>query len=156
MFSTANIGLVLFLILGMAARSNLLAAAATVLLVLRLTHLQFLIPRLYEPAIYVGLLFLTVAMLAPFALGQVNFKEIRKGFLTFTGVLAVIGGAVATHLNGHGIDLLNAQSHLMVSVIVGSILGIVLWGGIPVGPLTAAGVTYLMIEVVMLVTHWLK
>ncbi len=85
MFSAANVWLLSFLILGLAARSNLLAAAATVLLGIRLTGLDVLLPRFYEGALFIGLLFLTVAMLTPFALGKVRLKELGRGFTTLPG-----------------------------------------------------------------------
>ncbi len=156
MVSGADIGLVLFLVLGLAARSNLLAASAAILLVLRLVHLTFLLSHLYQPALEVGLLFLMLAMLAPFALGKVRIKEIGQSFITIPGIMALLGGAIATHLNGHGIHLLNHQSYLMIDLIVGSILGIVLFKGIPVGPLMAAGITYLMLEGIALIGQWFK
>lgn len=154
MFTTESIGLIIFLILGLLARSNLVAAAAAVLLMLRFTRLNFLLPVLERRGVEIGLLFLTIAMLVPFALGKVTVKDIGKSFLTVPGVLALIGGAVATHLNGRGLHMLNEQSPLMISLIVGSIIGIVVWGGIPVGPLMAAGVTYLLLEVIGFVSRW--
>lgn len=156
MASTETIGLIVLLILGLAARSNLVAAAATILLMLRFTRMTFLLPILERRGVEIGLLFLTIAMLVPFALGKVNLREVGRSFFTLPGLLAIVGGAVATHLNGRGLHMLNDQSHLMISLIVGSIIGIVIWGGIPVGPLMAAGVTYLLLECVTFVTHWLK
>lgn len=156
MFTTENIGLIILLILGLAARSNLVAASATILLMIKFTRMTFLYPILERRGVEIGLLFLTMAMLVPFALGKVNLREVGRSFLTLPGILAVVGGAVATHLNGRGLHMLNDQSHLMIGLIVGSIVGIVVWGGIPVGPLMAAGVTYLMLEVISTVTHWMK
>ncbi|NMP24135.1 DUF441 domain-containing protein [Sulfobacillus harzensis] len=155
MLNAANLGLVGFLILGLLARSNLLAAAAAVLLSLRLTGLGFILPRLYRPSMDVGLLLLTVAMLVPFALGKVKLRDIAKSFASLPGLVAIVGAALATHLNAHGIHIYE-QSHLMISLIVGSIIGIVLLGGMPVGPLTAAGVTYLMLEAVTYISQWFK
>ncbi len=148
MLNNATIGLLVLLLLGIWARSNLVAAAAAILLVIRFTRLSFLFPVLERRGVELGLLFLTLAMLVPFALGKVTMRDIAKGLLTVPGILAVIGGAVATHLNGRGLHLLADHSYLMISLIVGSILGIVVWGGIPVGPLMAAGVTYLMLQVI--------
>ena len=156
MFTTENVGLIILLLLGLVARSNLVAAAATILLMLRFTRLTFVLPILERRGVEVGLLFLTLAMLVPFALGKVNLREVGKSFVTLPGILALVGGAVATHLNGRGLHMLNDNSHLMIALIVGSIIGIVVWGGIPVGPLMAAGVTYLMLECITFVTRWLK
>lgn len=156
MFNTETIGLVLLLLLGLAARSNLVAASATILLAIRFTRLGFLYPVLERRGVEIGLLFLTLAMLVPFAVGKVNLRDVGRSFVTLPGILAILGGAVATHLNGKGLHLLDQQSHLMIGLIVGSILGIVVWGGIPVGPLMAAGVTYLMLEIITFLTHWGK
>ncbi|MCY0878008.1 MAG: DUF441 domain-containing protein [Firmicutes bacterium] len=156
MFTTEDVVLLVFLLLGLAARSNLVAAAATILLMLRFTHLTFVLPVLERRGVEVGLLFLTLAMLVPFALGKISLKEVGKSFLTLPGILALIGGAVATHLNGRGLEMLNQQSHLMFALIVGSIIGIVVWGGMPVGPLMAAGVTYVLLVVVTFVSQWWK
>lgn len=156
MFTTETLGLLALIILGLAARSNLIAAAATILLMLRLTRLTVVLPVLERRGVEIGLLFLTIAMLVPFAMGKVNLKDVSKSLFTIPGLLAVVGGAVATHLNGRGLNMLNDQSHLMISLIVGSIIGIVIWGGIPVGPLMAAGVTYILLEFVSFVAHWLK
>ncbi|AUW94512.1 DUF441 domain-containing protein [Sulfobacillus sp. hq2] len=156
MFTTETIGLLLLLLLGMWARSNLIAASAAILLVIRFTRMNFLYPILERRGVEIGLLFLTMAMLIPFALGKVNVKEVFQSFFTLPGILAVVGGAIATNLNGRGLHLLANNSHLMFGLIVGSILGIVLWGGIPVGPLMAAGTTYLMLEMVGWLSHFLK
>ncbi len=156
MFTTETLGLLALIILGLAARSNLVAAAATILLMLRLTRLNVVLPVLERRGVEIGLLFLTIAMLVPFALGKVTIKDVGRSLLTIPGMLAVVGGAVATHLNGRGLNLLNDQSHLMISLIVGSIVGIVVWGGIPVGPLMAAGVTYLLLECMTFIMHWFQ
>jgi len=153
MLNAENIGLIVLLLLGLWARSSLVAAAAAVLLLIRLARLDFLLPVLERHGVEIGLLFLTVAMLVPFAVGQVNVREVARSLTTLPGILAIIGGAVATHVNGRGLGMLAAHSELMIALIIGSIIGIVVWGGIPVGPLMAAGLTYLMLEVVHLVTR---
>ncbi len=154
MFSTENVGLLLLLVLGLWARSNLVASSAAILLAIRFTKLTFLYPVLERRGVEIGLLFLTLAMLVPFAMGQVQVRTIWHTLWTVPGVLALIGGAVATNLNGHGVGLLTDHKELMVSLIVGSIVGIVVWGGIPVGPLMAAGVTYVLLEVLRWIFHF--
>ena len=92
MLNNATIGLLVLLLLGIWARSNLVAAAAAILLVIRFTRLFFLFPVLERRGVELGLLFLTLAMLVPFALGKVTMRDIAKGLLTVPGILAVIGG----------------------------------------------------------------
>ncbi|PSR33018.1 MAG: DUF441 domain-containing protein, partial [Sulfobacillus thermosulfidooxidans] len=59
MFTTETIGLLLLLLLGMWARSNLIAASAAILLVIRFTRMNFLYPILERRGVEIGLLFLT-------------------------------------------------------------------------------------------------
>ncbi|MDA8192539.1 MAG: DUF441 domain-containing protein [Thermaerobacter sp.] len=153
MFETQTIGLIVLLLLGLVARSNLIAAAVAILLVIRFARLGFLYPVLERRGVEIGLLFLTVAMLVPFAAGKVSLRDVGRSFLTWPGLLAVVGGAVATHLNGRGLNMLEHNGQLMFGLIAGSIVGIVVWGGIPVGPLMAAGVTYVIVEFVGLIAH---
>lgn len=150
MLTTENLALVVLVLLGLWARSSLVAAAAAMLLAIRLVGLSFLLPTIERRGVEVGLLFLTLAMLVPFARGQVSGRMIVRALTSVPGIVAVIGGALATLLNGRGLDLLASQGELMIALIAGSILGIVLWGGIPVGPLMAAGLTYLMLQLVQL------
>lgn len=150
LFNTETVGLIVLMLLGLWARSNLVAASAAILLVILFTRTNFLLPILEHRGVEIGLLFLTLAMLVPFAVGRVDIKEVAKSFLTLPGILTLIGGAVATNLNGRGLHMLADNSHMMIGLIVGSIIGIVVWGGIPVGPLMAAGVTYVLLEI----AHW--
>ena len=148
MFNAATVGLLILLLLGLGARSPLVASAAAVLLVIRLARLDFLLPVLEKRGVEIGLLFLTLAMLVPFALGKITLSEIARALTSVAGMLAMAGGAVATLLNGRGLDMLAHHSEMMIALIAGSIVGIVIWGGIPVGPLMAAGLTYMMVELV--------
>ena len=156
MFTAESVGLLFILVLGMWARSNIVAASAAILLGIRFMRITSLYPVLERRAVETGLLFLTLGMLVPFAVGKVNMKEVFHSFLTVAGILAVIGGAVATNLNGRGLQLLTDNSHLMMGLIVGSILGIVFWGGMPVGPLMAAGTTYLMLQTLEWMLGWIR
>ena len=150
MLTTENVALVVLLLLGLWARSSLVAAAAAMLLAVRLAGLSFLLPAIERRGVEVGLLFLTLAMLVPFARGQVSGRMIVRALTSLPGIVAVVGGALATLLNGRGLDMLAHQGELMIALIAGSIIGIVLWGGIPVGPLMAAGLTYLLLQIVHL------
>ncbi|MCL5967680.1 MAG: DUF441 domain-containing protein [Firmicutes bacterium] len=151
MLNAENLSLVALLLLGLWAGSGLVAASAAVLLVIRVVRLEALLPLLSENGVVIGLMFLTLAMLVPFAVGRVDFRQVLRTLTTWPGIAAMVAGAVATHVNGQGLDILTHHGELMVAIIIGSIIGIVLWGGIPVGPLMAGGLTYLMLAAVALV-----
>lgn len=142
--------LVALLLVGIIARSNLIATAACVLLIIKFSNLNFIFHVLEKRGLEIGLLFLLLAILVPVAKGQVTEKELLTTFTSLPGVLAILGGALATHLNGQGLQLLQIDPELIFGILIGSVFGIVFLGGIPVGPLMAAGLTALFLETIRL------
>ncbi|MEW6229340.1 MAG: DUF441 family protein, partial [Bacillota bacterium] len=52
----------------------------------------------------------------------------------------------ATYVNGKGVELLRARPDIIAGILIGTIIGVCLLRGIPVGPLAAAGITALLIR----------
>ncbi|SFS54702.1 DUF441 domain-containing protein [Marininema halotolerans] len=138
--------LVMLIIIGLIGRSPIIATAASLLLILKLTHLERFFPMVERRGLETGLLFLTIAVLVPFASGRITFKEIGSVFTTLPGILALIGGALATYMNGKGLDLLKLDPQMIIGLVIGSIFGILFLRGIPVGPLMAAGITAYLVK----------
>jgi uncharacterized membrane protein (DUF441 family) len=134
------------LILGIVGKSNIIAAAAGILLVIQFTNLQYLLPVLEKRGLELGLLFLVLAVLVPFASGRVPGQEVFRSFVSVSGIIAIISGALATHLNGHGLELLQREPYLMIGLVIGSIVGVIFFGGIPVGPLMAGGIAAILLS----------
>jgi len=145
-----QIALVILIIVGLIGRSHIIATAASFLLILKLTSLERYFPAIERRGLELGLLFLTMAVLVPFANGKVQTKDVFAVFTSLVGIIALLGGAIATYLNYHGLTLLKYDPELMVGLVMGSIIGIVFFKGIPVGPLMAAGVTALLIKLLNL------
>lgn len=143
--SSATGLMLLILLLGILGKSNVIAAAAGILLVLQFFSLQSLYPVLERRGLEVGLVFLVISVLVPFAAGRVPGGEIVRSFLTVPGIIALVSGALATHMNGQGLDLLQRVPSLMIGLVVGSIIGVIFFGGIPVGPLMAGGIAALLL-----------
>lgn len=139
--------LVLLIITGLVGRSPIIATAASFLLILKLIHLERFFPGVERRGLEFGLLFLTIAVLVPFASGKVTVKEIGEIFTSAPGILALVGGTLATYLNGKGLDLLRLDPQLVIGLVVGSIIGIVFMRGIPVGPLMAAAITAFLLKI---------
>lgn len=139
--------LVALLLIGIVARSNLIAIAACVLLILRFSNLHFVFPVLERRGLEIGLLFLLLSILVPIAQGVVTEKDLAYNLTSLPGILAVIGGAAATHMNAEGLKLLNARPETIFGLVIGSIFGIVFFHGVPVGPLMAAGIAALYLEI---------
>lgn len=138
--------IIIVLILSLIGRNNLVIAAAAILLVMRLTVLKDIFPFLSEKGIELGILFLTISVLAPFASGQVTTSDILNTVKSSAGVAALLSGIVASYLTGEGISLLKGRPEIMVGLIMGSILGASLISGVPAGPLVAAGFAAVIIQ----------
>lgn len=138
--------LVLLIVIGLVGRSPIIATAASLLLILKLSHLERYFPAVERRGLEIGLLFLTIAVLVPFATGRISFKDVLSVFTTPPGILALAGGALATYMNGKGLDLLKVDPQLLVGLVIGSIIGIVFMRGVPVGPLMAAGITAFLLK----------
>ncbi|WP_066638845.1 DUF441 domain-containing protein [Desulfolucanica intricata] len=142
--------LITLLLVGILGRSNIIATAACVLLILKLANLQFLFPVLEKRGLEIGLLFLILSILVPLASGKIGNKDIIYNLTSLPGIMAILGGALATHLNGEGLKLMQVDPAIIFGLVLGSIIGIVFFNGQPVGPLMAAGITALFLEVIYL------
>ncbi|QGG47023.1 DUF441 domain-containing protein [Heliorestis convoluta] len=139
--------LLIVILIGILARSPLTVMATVAILVLHLMGWHGWLHWAERHGVNVGLFMLTLAMLAPFATGKVGFKDVVQTFVSVPGLIAIAGGVIATNLNKHGIALLHGEPQIIVGMIVGSLLGIVFFGGIPVGPLMAGGLTALALSI---------
>ncbi len=133
--------LVALIIIGLIGRSHIITTAACVLLIIKLISLDRYLPTIERRGLELGLLFLTMGVLVPFASERISIKDVTSMFTTWPGILALVGGAIATYMNGKGLELLKIDPQLIVGLVIGSIFGIVFLKGIPVGPLMAAGIT---------------
>lgn len=136
--------LIALIVIGIVGRSPIISTAACVLLIIKLVHLERYLPAMERRGLELGLLFLTFSVLVPFATGRIQLKEIMGALTSWAGWLALAGGALATYINGKGLEMLRFDPQLIVGMVVGSILGIVFLRGIPVGPLMAAGITVIL------------
>lgn len=149
---SGEVVLVVLILIGLLGRSNILATAACLLLVMKLLNLQSFFPMLERRGLELGLLFLLVSVLVPFAAGKIMVRDVVLNFTTIPGILAIAGGALATYMNSQGLNMLKFDPELMIGLVMGSIVGIIFWGGIPVGPLMAAGLTAFFLQIV----NWVK
>ncbi|AGB41446.1 putative membrane protein [Halobacteroides halobius DSM 5150] len=129
------------LALGLLAGSNLLVIASTILGLLKLFKLNFILNILDGRGIKLGLLFLLMAVLSPMASDKLGIKDIIDSYKSVLGLFALVSGILATQVVGVGINLLDSDPELVVGILLGSIVGIVFFNGVPVGPLLAGGLT---------------
>lgn len=147
-----DILLVVLIVVGLIGRSHIITTAACVLLIVKLIHLERYLPAIERRGLELGLLFLTMGVLVPFASNKIAWRDVLAVFTTWPGILALFGGALATYMNGKGLELLKLDPQLIVGLVIGSIFGILFLRGIPVGPLMAAGITALLLKLFALLS----
>jgi uncharacterized membrane protein (DUF441 family) len=144
--------LIVLLAVGLVAKNRLVAVAAALSLALRLAGAASALGALEEWGVEIGLLFLTLAVLAPVASGKVVVRDLVALLASPVGAAALVGGLAAAWMSARGIEYLEARPTTIVAMVIGSILGTVLLRGIPVGPLAAAGITWILVTL----WQWLK
>ncbi|BBH21125.1 UPF0756 membrane protein [Paenibacillus baekrokdamisoli] len=149
---SGEVVLVILIIIGLIGRSPIISTAACVLLIVKLIHLQRFLPTIERRGLELGLLFLTFSVLVPFASERIQTKDIVSALTSWPGILAMVGGGLATYVNGRGLEMLKLDPQLIVGLVVGSIIGIVFFRGIPVGPLMAAGITAILFKIFSLIS----
>lgn len=143
----AGILLIAIILLGLAGRNYVVAGAAGLLLALRLFNGDALFPFLEKNALKVGIGIITMAILIPFANGQIGWHLLYKTMLSSPGLVAFAIGIFVAYLGGRGVGLLTTNPQVMVGLMVGTIVGVAFFRGVPVGPLIAAGMVALILGI---------
>jgi uncharacterized membrane protein (DUF441 family) len=144
----AGLVLGIIMLLGLVGRNYVVAGAAGVLLVLRLLHGESLFPWLEDNALKIGIGIITMAILIPFASGQIGWQVLLQNMVSPVGLLAFATGIFVAYLGGRGVGFLTVNPQVMAGLMVGTIVGVAFFRGVPVGPLIAAGIMALVIGLV--------
>lgn len=141
-----SLPLIIIFLIAVLTKNNLLAAASAIVMAMGLLGLDRFMPLLEQRGVEAGLLFLTMSILAPFSSGRITLKSVSSSLLTPVGLLAVLGGMLGSYLNGQGLDMVSVKPEVIPGILLGVMLGIWFCGGIPVGPIMAAGITAVLVS----------
>lgn len=134
------------LVLGWLGKNHLVVWACLALLALMAAGWTPYLGRLEEPALKAGLTLLTLSILIPFVRRIKDLNGLWESLASPLGFFACVTGAVAAYLAGKGVPALRTYPEMAIGLIVGSVLGATLLRGVPTGPLIAAGVTGILME----------
>lgn len=140
-----SITLLFFALLGIISKNNSITIAAVFLLLLRVTNIHQVFPMIEKYGLSLGIIILTIGILAPLASGSISFQELYQSFLHWKSLAAILIGIGVAYLGGRGAQLMVAQPTIVTGLIIGTIIGVALLKGVPVGPLIAAGILSLLI-----------
>lgn len=139
-----------FILLGLAGlcyltNNNTVTFAVLLLLIFKLTPLVTYFPWLNQYGMTIGIVILTAAMMVPLADGKLGFKDILTSFTHWQSILAIAVGILVSWLGTRGVALMGANPMIINGLIIGTLIGVAFFKGIPVGPLIAAGMLSLVI-----------
>ncbi|PHM45802.1 membrane protein [Xenorhabdus mauleonii] len=131
--------------LGIISHNMTVTLAMLFLLVVRITPLNQFFPWVEKYGLTIGILVLTIGVMSPIASGKISPQEIFSSFLNWKSLLAIAVGVLVSWLGSRGVALMSNQPSTVAGLLVGTILGVALFRGVPVGPLIAAGILSMMI-----------
>lgn len=137
--------LLLLVALGIFSSNMPVTVAVLILLLLRVTHLQSAFPFLEKYGLTIGILILTIGVMAPLASGKIPVATLWQSFLNWKSLLAIAVGILVAYLGGRGANLMTNQPTVVAGLLIGTIIGVAFFKGVPVGPLIAAGILSLVL-----------
>ena len=108
------------------------------------TFLSSHIPLLEKYGVKIGIIILTIGVLSPLVSGKIQLPDLSD-FLRWKMALSISVGVLVAWLAGKGVPLMGEQPILVTGLLIGTIIGVAFLGGIPVGPLIAAGILALLL-----------
>lgn len=131
--------------LGLAGGNEAVGLAALLALAVRAVGPPGMAEGVARHATQVGVLLLVLGLLLPAVSGTVGAPQLfARVALTRTGLVSFVVGLVSSRLAADGIALMRERPEVLLGLVVGSLTGVWALGGIPVGPLVAAGLVALV------------
>ena len=136
--------LVVLIVLGLFSHNSAITIAGAVLLIMQQTLLSQYIGYVEKYGLKIGIIVLTIGVLAPLVSGRIQLPNLAA-LASWQMLLAIVVGVVVAWLAGKGVPLMGEQPVLVTGLMVGTIIGVAFLGGMPVGPLIAAGILALLV-----------
>lgn len=131
--------------LGIFSGNSAITIAMIVLLLLRVLNVQSLFPWIEKHGLTIGIIILTIGVMSPIASGKLTAESLFSSFLHWQSLLAVGVGMLVAYLGGRGASLMTQSPTVVAGLLVGTVLGVALFRGVPVGPLIAAGILSILL-----------
>ncbi|ARJ42332.1 hypothetical protein B1H58_10095 [Pantoea alhagi] len=145
---TAFASIFILLVLGglsLLVHNTAVTLSVAALLVIKLTPLSQFFPYIEKQGLTLGIIILTIGVLSPLVSGSLPLNTLLKSFLDWKSLLAIAVGILVSWLGGRGVTLMSSQPTIVGGLLIGTIIGVSLFRGVPVGPLIAAGLVSLFI-----------
>lgn len=141
--------LILILILGALTKNQTIMISSSILVILVLLKLDDnVVPFLNKYAMKIGITLFTIYAFTPIAMGEVTFKDLFQAITTLRAWVAIAAGIIITQFAKHGITYMATTPELTTYLVVGIIIGVVMFGGVATGPLIGSGIAVFLYFIV--------
>ncbi|QTN00055.1 DUF441 family protein [Sediminibacillus dalangtanensis] len=149
MFNQSTVFLLILFLLGYIGKNQSIMIAVYVLLGLQLFRMDDKVfPYLADKGISLGVTVITIAVLVPIATGEIGFQDLLASVKSYYAWIALAAGMFVALIAKNGLDLLANDPHLTTALVMGTILAVVFFHGVAVGPLIGAGIAYMVMKLV--------
>lgn len=148
MMSITTLILIIFAILGWLSHNMAITWSMLFLLIVKISPLNNFFPYIEKNGLNLGIIILTIGVMAPLASGKIGTDLIIASFLSWKSVLAILVGLFVSWVGARGVTLMQVQPNIVAGLLIGTLLGVALLRGVPVGPLIAAGLLSLVYNLV--------
>ncbi|MDL4840661.1 DUF441 domain-containing protein [Aquibacillus rhizosphaerae] len=149
MLNQSTIFLLILFLLGYIGKNQSIMIAVYVLIGLQLFKMDDkLFPYIQDKGIGWGVTIITVAVLVPIATGEIGFSELAQSVKSYYAWIAIGAGIFVAVIAKNGLTLLADDPHLTTALVMGTILAVVFFNGVAVGPLIGAGIAYMIMRAV--------
>jgi uncharacterized membrane protein (DUF441 family) len=143
-----GIGIILVLLLISAIGHNMsMVYSCVILLVLKLILPHEALTYVGQHGVNWGIILLTIAMLVPIVEGKIGLPEIRESFTSGMAIMTLAIGLLVAIFGRWGVTLISKDPQISVTLMLGTVLGVIFFKGVAVGPLIAGGITYAVLSI---------
>jgi uncharacterized membrane protein (DUF441 family) len=138
-------------IISFITKNKNLGIAALIVFAVSISGSEKLVNAVEKYCMDIGMIFLMMWMLIPLIKMETSNGGGFKSLLTLNGAVSFLAGVVVVLLAAKGVDFTKGSADVLSGVVIGSIVGVSLLGGVPVGPLIASGIAYEIVKLINII-----
>ena len=144
-FGVALLSVMLFF--SIVGKNNNVAAAISMLLLIKLMNLEIINQYISKNGVNLGIIILTMGALSPLALNKVSLSDFINASKSIEGLITIIAGIIVAVLASIGLDTMKVDTNGVVGVLLGTVIGVSFFKGAPIGPMIALGITTIILKI---------
>lgn len=95
-----------------------------------------------------GIILISIYAFIPIAKGDITYLELFKALTTWRAWIAIFSGILVTHFSKYGIEIMNTSPDVTTNVLVGIIIGMLVFKGVASGPLIGSGIALMLYSII--------